>query len=117
MVELDNLFTFSPVCATLKAVFQKEGQEEDCLSAVVLLWHFWASWSLWQGEEQDDNSELDTLSGKKVKAGEQETSERMRGCYQQLCEPNLRSEEIKSFLYIHRNDFLVFVKLRQSESC
>ena len=57
MVELDNLFTFSPVCAMLKAMFQKEGQEEDCLSAVVLLWHFWASWSLWQGEEQDDNSE------------------------------------------------------------
>lgn len=57
MVELDNLLTFSLGCAMLKAVSQKEGQEEDCLSAMLLLCHVWASWSLWQAEGQDGNLE------------------------------------------------------------
>lgn len=45
------------------------------------------------------------LNGKKVQAVEQESPERVSGCYLQQQQPNLRTEEMKSFLQIHRCDF------------
>lgn len=78
MVEPDNLFAFSPVCC-VKAMSQEKDEGDNCSSAMVWLCRVCASLSLGQGEGQDANLERAGHSRKMIKAGEQETSQRVRG--------------------------------------